>query len=315
MAVGDFVLGFIAICHDEDLCQGCSAGSFALAPGDSARSVEGIEEMGAEILVGQIDGSSGAGHAIEFGFGTGRLIHRVQKHFCDHPSPIVTSEILPVLFVTVRGFAAELVDGAIEHQAAHVLHVKSMIDEVLCECIEELRVGGWIGGSHVINFVDESAAEEMPPQTIHQGFGKEWVFGTSHPIDETVTRVLFGRKHGYVPAQVFRLGNLPCSRILFPGGGCCGCEIRRWLSEALATQACEEARKSVVVVLTPSFVGMVVASRALKSLAEEHLGGVCGHLMQLVIAALPIPVDGRSVLPFAAGGDDSTHKLVIGTVA
>ena len=48
---------------------------------------------------------------------------------------------------------------------------------------------------------------------------------------------------------------------------------------------------------------------------QEHLRGVGGDRMQLIVSRLPIPVDGGSVLPFTGGGDNSSDEFVVRAVA
>src|SRR5438445_6145686 len=59
----------------------------------------------------------------------------------------------------------------------------------------------------------------------------------------------------------------------------------------------------------------MVALGALQAQAEEDLGGVGDRLVQLIVAHLPVPVDGGSVLPFAGGSDDAAHELIVGPIA
>ena len=60
---------------------------------------------------------------------------------------------------------------------------------------------------------------------------------------------------------------------------------------------------------------MVVAFRTLQARAEEHLGHVRGHLVQLVVAVLPQPVDRGRVLPLTGRRDHAAHELVVGAVS
>ena len=115
----------------------------------------------------------------------------------------------------------------------------------------------------------------------------------------------------YSPSRYFGSGVLPVSGFFSPVVGVGGREVRRRLAEALAAEPREEAGQAVVVVLAPALVRMMVAAGALQPQAEEHLGHVGRHLMQLVVAVLPVPVDRRRVLPFAGRRDDAADELVV----
>src|SRR5687768_8196025 len=60
---------------------------------------------------------------------------------------------------------------------------------------------------------------------------------------------------------------------------------------------------------------MVVAAGALQTCSEEDLGGVRRDLVKLIVPRLPVPIDGRRVLPFSGRGNDAANEFVIGAVA
>ena len=105
------------------------------------------------------------------------------------------------------------------------------------------------------------------------------------------------------------------ARVDLAGGPLPGRVIGRRFAETLAAQPGEEASQAVVIVLAPALVGMMMALGALQAQAEKDLGSVGHWLVQLIVAHLPVPVDGGGVVPFAGGRDDAADELVVGPVA
>src|SRR5688572_12240893 len=129
-----------------------------------------------------------------------------------------------------------------------------------------------------------------------------------------MTRVVFGCERCIFAVGVLRFGNFSRERILFAGSRSRRGKVRRWLAEALAAQACKEARQPVIIFLAPALVGMMVTAGALQADAEKYLRRIRRDLMQLIVSHLPIPVDRRSVLPFARCRDHPANEFVIRTI-
>ena len=154
----------------------------------------------------------------------------------------------------------------------------------------------------------------MAPQAVDQRTGEERVFGLGHPVDEGVSRVFLGSELGDGAVEKLRFQPLAGDRIRVVQRDIRRREVRRRLTEILATEPRVEARQSVIILLTPAFIRVMVTLRALQSQPEKDLRRVGRRLMKLVVARLPEPVDGRRIGPLATGGDDAADELVVGTV-
>ena len=55
----------------------------------------------------------------------------------------------------------------------------------------------------------------------------------------------------------------------------------------------------------------MMAASTLQANAKEYLSRIGRDLMQLIISHLPVPVDGRSVLPLARSCDNAANELIL----
>ena len=150
---------------------------------------------------------------------------------------------------------------------------------------------------------------------LHSALAKNGLSGCGHPVDQLVARVLLRRDLSTGPSSSLGSIGLPVRGLISPVVRRRVGEIGRRLAEALAAQPGEEAGQAVVIVLAPALVRMMVALGALQAQAEEDLGGVGDRLVELIVAHLPVPVDGGGVLPFAGRRDDAADELVVGPIA
>src|SRR6185295_1656366 len=105
--------------------------SFAFAAGDAAGAVEGVEEIGAKVFVGEIDGPSGAGDVAEAGFAARGLVEGIEEHFRNHPAGVEAGEVLPVVFIRFAWLRGKLIDLATDDRADDVLDVELVIEKIL----------------------------------------------------------------------------------------------------------------------------------------------------------------------------------------
>ena len=194
-----------------------------------------------------------------------------------------------------------------------LLEVESALDEMAGEGVQQIRIGGRVGPSHVVFRFHQTASHEMFPVTVHQHAGKEGVVLVGDPIRQDLPRVLLGGDvEGFRPQsgghhRKLGLGingrrrSAIMENDLFPG-----------LSSGLACQASKEGGKPVVILLAPSFVGMVMAAGALQSNAQKDLGCV----LNLVLDALDLsePGHGRIAAQFPGSRHNLSHPLVVGLV-
>ena len=153
------------------------------------------------------------------------------------------------------------------------------------EAVEEFGMGGGVGGTEVVDGVDEAAAEELGPDAIDGSFGEVGV--SDHPIGEGV-------------AGVFLIGGLDDAAVE-EGGGELGFGARvegfdlavdfsvahafvqgvvedDVLAAGIAhlEEAAEEGGKAPELILAPGFIGVVVALGAFEATAEED-ADLFGH--------------------------------------
>src|SRR5262245_4064954 len=150
-----------------------------------------------------------------------------------------------------------------------------MLPEVVCENSQQFRMSWWISRTKVIHRIYNSSSKEVAPDAIHDRFGKVRISSRRHPFCKTQPRIspIAVRESRTIKERwlniLLRSGmnklqpssQLPMSPRIVDQD-----EID------LVSKSCETAKKrrhAPVLVLTPSFVRMVVTLGAIQPSTEK----------------------------------------------
>ena len=194
-----------------------------------------------------------------------------------------------------------------------------MGDEVLGQTVEQLGVGGRIRFAHVVFRLDDAPAEEVLPVAVDEGLGEERILRVGHPVGQQNPGIVLGLQGQRLSAETRRRKHLARAFVASLGRALVVdredplvANLVVATDDVLAADAAEERRQAVVIVLTPLFKRVVVATGTLDSQTQEQLRHVFDLLIGLIDFA--IPRDGRIVVGVARRGDDFPYKQVVGLV-
>ena len=77
--------------------------------------------------------------------------------------------VVLVPFVCANG---ELIGPGLADERQNGASVETALDEFFFEITQELGIGGRVAGPNIVNWVDDSDAEEVPPETIDVALGE-----------------------------------------------------------------------------------------------------------------------------------------------
>lgn len=146
------------------------------------------------------------------------------------------------------------------------------------QSIEEFGVGGWVGGSHIIDRVDDADAEEVGPDAIDGHMGEGGVIAADHPIDERLSwidslgdggraAIQEGGREDLLGQRMFDLPGFPDEDDFFATGNGWG------ESGTFEANLLKEGGEGVEILLAIDFERMLVAFGALQPNAKEELAG------------------------------------------
>ena len=108
------------------------------------------------------------------------------------PLRVVAGVGLLVVLVELVRHRAELVRPALADRLDQVLQAVLVVDQVLGQGVEQLGVRRRVGDAHVVQRIDDAAAEEVRPVAVGHGPGEERVLRVDHPVDQLLPRVVVG---------------------------------------------------------------------------------------------------------------------------
>src|SRR5262249_50967409 len=160
-------------------------------------------------------------------------------------------------------------------------------------------------GADVVDRLDQASAEKMAPHAIANHLAKKRIVPLDHPIYQFLPRILFRRHCQNRTTQDLRLQRLAGVRVYLSGYALARGKEPGIGTECFTAEPVKETGKAEIVVLAPAFKGMMMTTSTLHPDAQEDLGAVGDGLMHRLSLHLPVPVDGRRILPLSGRCDDS----------
>ena len=248
------------------------------AGGGPGGPAERGEKIGARVAVGNLGGPRAQRQPLELVLGAGRRGHDVEQHLGPDPPQLRLREVLLVVRVGFVGTGRPLVGVRRADLADEFLEVILRLDQALRQSLKESLVRRRIAHPHVVDFVDDTPAEEVGPDDIRQVAAEVRVVGGGEPRGEHLAAILAGVRGalevGSRTAEEGRGHDPPAHRVFHVAAA--GVEDDRLprVFSLLAADLGEEVGEAVVVVHRPAVEGMVVALGALDPHPHEDLGHV-----------------------------------------
>src|SRR6266853_1634761 len=108
----------------------------------------------------------------------------------------------------------KLVCPRIQNQAMQRFETKAAVDEVSGQMVEQFTVGGRIGGTEVIVWLNDSRLKIFVPDPVHRGPREIRIFRRRHPTGKRNAAILLRRNPRSFSPQEFGLDRLLCDGML-----------------------------------------------------------------------------------------------------
>ena len=175
-----------------------------------------------------------------------------------------------------------------------MLQVEALLGEVDGQRVEQFGVAGRVGGPHVVDRLDQSAAQQIGHVAVDHVAGEKRIVGAGQPVGKRLPPVgRFGRRLAF---ERRRLHHLAGARVAHFAAGAdqhdlLVAEQAEFLAP-LDAHAGKEGGEAVVVVLAVFLERVMVALGAGQPHAQEQLAGRLGPVLRVVGDAVEI---GRAV--------------------
>ena len=262
--------------------------SFALADTGSLGLGEGLEEVvGIEIAgIGQFNCPCSQRQALELCLHTGGLVDGIKQRFGRQSlDPVIAIET-GVGDIGPGWLGTQLVEPAGDDGPQQCLEIVVALDKVLGQGVHQCDVGGGIGGTQVVDRLDQATAQQVTDVAIDNVPGKELVLFSGEPLGEWDTEI-----QGV-------LDRLAAQRRRLAGGSGLDDHDRLTTEESkllasLGAHSLEEGGESVVVALAVFLEGVMMALGTLEPNAQEELGGRFGQIVGVAVDAEVVGRSGR----------------------
>lgn len=239
---------------------------------------EGIQDFRINSMGPELGRACSEGNIIDRERDFGNLGDGVGQDFGSQALPIVAGKVPMVGSIRFVGDAGTLVRLRKEDRFEKLFLTEARFAKMASQGIEEFGIGGRIGGSHIIDWVDDTDAEEVSPDPVDRYMGESGVIASDHPIDERLswidslgdggsTAIQEGGREDLLGQGMFDLtAFLDEDDFLATRDG-------RGESGPFEANLLKESGEGVEVFLAIDFEGMLVAFGAFQSNAEEELAG------------------------------------------
>ena len=262
--------------------------SFALADTGSLGLGEGLEEVvGIEIAgIGQFNCPCSQRQALELCLHTGGLVDGIKQRFGRQSlDPVIAIET-GVGDIGPGWLGTQLVEPAGDDGPQQCLEIVVALDKVLGQGVHQCDVGGGIGGTQVVDRLDQATAQQVTDVAIDNVPGKELVLFSGEPLGEWDTEI-----QGV-------LDRFATQRRRLAGGSGLDDHDRLTTEESkllasLGAHSLEEGGESVVVALAVFLEGVMMALGTFEPNAQEELGGRFGQVVGVAVDAEVVGRSGR----------------------
>ena len=279
--------------------------SIACARAVARRTTKRIEELHAAAATIDRVGERTQRRARILGRNVGDRRDRVEHRFSRQPA---RRDAGKRRWLHVRIGTRGLV-GARRRDLAHDgTHVESRGNERGGEMIEQFGMRWRIADAHVVDGIDEAAAEHARPEPIGDVAREVRVVAIHHPVGKHGAAIRSLGDLCLALAEQARLRDRTVAQVAHLAVAAIPHDVLVGIEPALLADLAEERGDAVVVVHRPPLERVVVALRALQSHAQEHLRGLLRDEMRLARDELEVGRRVRERRPRRS--EQLAHRLV-----